>query len=221
MKEHPILFSAPMVKAILNGRKMQTRRVVKHEWGYMFEVGSKKPLRRLSGRDDFVTRSQPYENLVGEPVWFYSWGNARWLRCPYGDVGDQLWVREAGAFDCRNAPIYRADGEQGGWKWAPSIHMPRWASRITLEITGVRVERLNTACEHDAECEGVEESETIFNADGHTPQWRDYLRDDHSTVCSAIDSFKSLWESINGKDSWAYNPWVWVIEFKRVEGSHA
>jgi len=187
MKERPILFSGPMVRAILEGRKTQTRRVVKPQPG-------------CDPRDD--------EHLdMG--------------RCPYGQPGDRLWVREAWHTDERDleyarakhedamsdSPIYyRADPENdnAGCTWRPSIHMPRWASRITLEITRVRVERLQEISEKDAIAEGADP----------------YLHPVHPgrEGLRHVDGFRSLWESINGPGSWDANPWVWVIEFKRVEG---
>ncbi len=141
----------------------------------------------------------------------YPDGDRDFVQCPFGTVGDRLWVREAWQAvdaDCRvvsgrleqnqypNA-FYKADGPNP-CKWRPSIHMPRWASRITLEITGVRVERLNDISEADAiaegcQCAGFPASLTNRGA------------------------FAKLWQSINGDDSWAANPWVWVVEFRRVE----
>jgi hypothetical protein len=130
------------------------------------------------------------------------------FRCPFGAVGDQLWVRETFAGDYGCGFIYAADhpnsdirkgdlddGEQTLRRWTPSIHMPRDASRITLEIVGVRVERLNDISEADAMAEGVTK--------GPLDPWQ-------STA------FMRLWESINGPESWAANPWVWVLEFKKV-----
>lgn len=98
-------------------------------------------------------------------------------------------------------------------KWRPSIHMPRWASRILLEITAVRVERLKDISEADAKAEGVE------LADGFQELWKGYAKNHHDLMHSAAQSFASLWCSINGDGSWDANPWVWVIEFKRVEGA--
>ena len=142
-------------------------------------------------------------------------------KCPYGTIGDRLWVREA--FACRFGIIpdryiekyfYRADGEhEGKLKWKPSIHMPRSASRITLEITKIRVERLNEISEDDAKNEGV-----LYYGD-ESGDYKNYEYDDKEGddwgVKTAKESFQTLWESINGKGSWEANPWVWVIEFKR------
>jgi len=195
-KERPILFSGPMVRAILDGRKTQTRRVVKNQEWY---------------------------NLKGE----YGDRLRSVDRCPYGTAGERLWVRETWTPD--HAPFYphfpvayRADAgfdyernergetyspEQKAWfpyRWRPSIHMPRIASRITLEITGVRVERLQDISESDAIAEGVSNDMPIaWQTGDDTPR----------------GMFGELWESINGPDSWAANPWVWVIEFRKLEAA--
>jgi hypothetical protein len=190
IKERPILFSGPMVRAILDGRKTQTRRIVKGK-----------------GTWDVVTeeRGAPWpgaENDLGD------WQD---FECPYGDVGDRLWVREAWAQVVVGNQIdylYRADTHtglekrDGDQKWKPSIHMPRVACRLMLEITGVRVERLNEISQQDAVCEGAWENndENPSNAHG----------------ISAVRQFEALWESINGLGSWSANPWVWVVKFKRV-----
>lgn len=222
MAERPILFSAPMVRAILDGSKTQTRRVWKMPKGMEWYVSG--PLRGEETGDIC--------DIGGK-----GWWSVDEVACPYGDVGDRLWVREtwqgpilddeqlaefsgdgADAFKKPEFCVYRAtdlldaidsDGKELGWR--PSIHMPRWASRITLEITGVRVERLNEISNVDAIAEGIEQVESPHE---NTLLWRDYERGHYGTV-SPIASFSSLWESINGTGSWAANPWVWVIEFKK------
>jgi hypothetical protein len=196
MKERPILFSAPMVRALLDGRKTQTRRIAK--------PGTVVPIP---------------PGLIGEVV----------LPCPYGQPGDRLWVRETHAFiwpedyppeRLQDHEIqYRADTDgkcfAGEWpeeerdneerpKWKPSIFMPRWASRILLEITDVRVERLQDISEEDARAEGVEISD----------EWTG-CADDLSG--SHVKSYQFLWESINGTGSWDANPFVWVISFRGIE----
>lgn len=192
MKERPIIFSAPMVRAILSGAKTQTRRVMKVRCHSICE------------NDD--GKLWPWSEDVELTEDF-------WHPCPFGQPGDRLWVRETwgalphmlGGFQ-RESLRYRADGEyqneHGAWRWRPSIHMPRWASRITLEITGVRVERLQDISEADAKAEGVS------MPDG-TPAPPDFW--------SYQQEFRHLWEQINGPGSWDANPWVWVIEFKRLE----
>ena len=192
MKERPILFSAQMVRAILDGRKTQTRRIVNkpipvgHKFhGWIIESTDKK-------RDGCAAWS------IGDDALAYDLIVAK---CKYGKPGDRLWVRETFLQDT-NGFIYRADGDfegnagiLGGWK--PSIHMPRSASRILLEITGVRVERLRDISEEDAKSEGAHAINFGYGD------------------CYAL-GFKQIWESINGHGSWDLNPWVWVIDFKRI-----
>ena len=195
MKERPILFSGAMVRALLADAKTQTRRVVKMESHQQIE-------QRDDGRD-----------------WPWMYDGERdadyWMACPYGQPGDRLWVRETHApqADCWGswerwtrgeggpAPIirYAADAEKAPFieRWRPSIHMPRWASRITLEITGVRVERLQDISEADAIAEGV------------------YT----DPACPAYDAYAQLWDEINGLGSWEANPWVWVVGFHRINGA--
>ena len=198
MKERPILFSAQMVRAILEGRKTQTRRVMKPQP----EMVSDHAVVPWDG-DPATLQRLLFEN--GVP-------------CPYGQRGDLLWVREAHAYSRlfdwmapREVPpfqlvSYRASMTDQQWhdlhaKTRVSIHMPRWASRITLRINSVRVERLNQISEEDAEREGAK---------------RKSIDDSVYVLCSYKHAFKTLWESINGPGSWAANPWVWVIEFDRV-----
>lgn len=239
MKEIPILFSGPMVKAILEGRKTQTRRVVKPSW--------------IAAAD-----------AAGE-----SWGpegdQNYWAGvCPYGQPGDRLWVRETWGLCSAHDPTDWCGGSIRGvseselreqflveyrqnWithpdsaYWRPSIFMPRWASRITLEITGVRVERLNEISEADAIAEGIDPLFTEEKINERPDlaecrcQWLNYLWHGHfgkhgmgntksdrwahqfSSYTNAVGSYSSLWESINGPGSWDANPFVWVIEFRRV-----
>lgn len=180
MRERPILFSGPMVRAIIEGRKTVTRRVVKP--------------RDLAWMDEHQGLREPC--------------NA--IRCPYGQTGDRLWVRETFAVygnEKMAAIHYRADRPhhvgQKGMGYKPSFHMPRWASRILLEITAVRVERLQDISQEQAMAEGVLSCESALDPDGNG--------------YSPYELFSALWVSINGHDSWHANPWVWVVEFKRVE----
>ena len=175
MKERPILFKPELVRAILDGRKTQTRRVVK-------------------------IRSDARRHVVG-PTWILS-------ECPYGVVGDRLWVRERWAISGKK---FRADGSDDvkyksswagdppGGRWRPSIHMPRAACRLFLEITEVRVQKLHDIMllEEDAVAEGC-------HADPR------FIQD------TARDKFKQLWININGLDSWMDNPWVWALTFKML-----
>ena len=207
MKERPILFSAPMVRAILDGRKTMTRRVIK-----------KQPL-------DILPMNVPNQWCALDE-WGEDGNKGSIRACRFGVPGDQLWVRETfGIFDRagnERAIAYKADGDDGPatWvevpkdkyfkddyfpadeRWRPSIHMPRWASRITLEITEVRVERLQEISVEDCQREGISDSAMGGKVqEGYVPQ----------------TAFSDLWDSINGKRApWASNPWVWALTFKRV-----
>lgn len=211
MNSKPILFSAPMVRALLEGRKTQTRRVVKNPFPYSQCVGIKQH------GDEWLQILTDGEGQA------FTLGNInKRLSCPYGKPGDLLWVRETFLYrNNRQNIICSADYSTlnsagvgalyGGWK--PSIHMPRWASRLTLEITGIRVERLQDISEEDAIAEGIEPKKLRhFNGEGFDG-WNCYTVAD-SGYENPIHSYESLWKSINGRDSWAANPWVWVIEFK-------
>lgn len=195
MKERPVIFNGEMVRAIVDGRKTQTRRIAK---------------------------ADNSNHLLG---------------CPFGQIGDRLWVRETFAIlgnedgcpidwdgnlikgdEKHAARIYKAScwqepGNYGLWSipnrdtqyegaWRPSIHMPRWASRISLEITAVRVERLNDISHEDAKAEGC-----CYGRGGGIPDF----------AVTPADHFPTLWASIYGEESWNANPWVWVIEFRRLE----
>lgn len=220
MKERPILMSAPMVRAILAGRKTQTRRPLKQQpparkgiWSYV--ACSTEP----KWRDTFCyawpdANGKTYSIRGRESCLHFS---------PPCLPGDRLWVRETWAwYGCeylRDEVVYRADGVDLPAEfehWRPSIHMPRWASRIALEITGVRVERLNEISEADAIAEGIEQTDPFFGC----PCWRDYMEADpeaSSFPDDPVGSYASLWEALHGSDSWEQNPWVWVIEFRKVE----
>lgn len=211
MKERPILFSAPMVRAILSGAKTQTRRVVKPQ---PFTA----PLKE---GECYVTAHEWRSNIL------------RYGKLPYGQPGDRLWVRETWGSPLRSCkpseipvgdPIlyradYPADGRSGSKLW-PSIFMLRWMSRITLEIVSVRVERLQNISEADAKAEGL-----LPCSNDDYSGWG--LPNGEMTLCPR-HAFESLWDSINGKQrpgrpdiSWSANPWVWVVEFRRLEGGDA
>ena len=212
MKGHPILFSAPMVRALLAGMKTQTRRVFKQAKGLSLSV--------------CIPDETPG---VAELSWLYGDGpgydvheSIKRVPCPYGQPGDRLWVREAWAaphqYDGhRPADIpaltrwhYAATENLGGLRGRPSIHMPRAASRITLEVTGVRVERLQDISEADALAEGV--------AIPPTPaEYRDACGElVLPSRRTAREAYRVLWEQINGPESWVANPWVWAVSFRRV-----
>ncbi|EBN8270436.1 hypothetical protein ACLH7T_001756 [Salmonella enterica] len=206
MKERGMIFNAEMVRAILDGKKTQTRRPIKWKQTRFTEIAE---------RDDGSLWPWAEDCERGGDIWF---------ACPYGEIGDRIWVRETFRVHSRatdvatlvyrasvrnswteqthRVPIAVCDKQATPEKWTPSIHMPRWASRITLEITDVRVERLNDIRECDAKAEGGQTECTLIG-DKYYP------------------GFRSLWKSIYGEESWAANPWVWVIEFKRVEGGAA
>ena len=190
MKERPILFSAPMVQAILEGRKTQTRRVAK---GTRAEGVS-----RCHWSGTGWAHLAAHGGCTCQPV-----------ACPYGKPGDRLWVREAWAVQHEYdafAPSeigssarwhYAATEDLGGLRKRPSIFLPRRGSRITLEITDVRVERLQQISDADALAEGCS---TVDMRSGD----------------SLASVYARLWQSIHGPDSWNANPWVWVMEFRRV-----
>jgi hypothetical protein len=199
MKERPILFSGSMVRAILKGRKTQTRRIVKPQ-PERLGVGwkwRKNANNAVSGGDET--------------------GNALkgWMpsMSPYGKPGDRLWVRETFLVqpflwtDSHGPqPVHyaattnRAEAEDYTAK--PSIHMPRWASRLTLEITDVRVERLQDISHEDALAEGVDD--------------RDRMPYGLPVLSFAVANYHKLWDKINGPGAWDANPWVWVVEFRRA-----
>lgn len=213
-KARPILFNTEMVQALLDGRKTMTRRVIKKLPNHWKESGV-----NMYGEFLFYPDNE-FELENFEPT----------FKCPYGEIGDLLYVRETylprrdltetdtdsrkrrycyykattpgAAFDKNHFHDYSN-------RWKPSVHMPRWASRLTLEITNVKVERLLDITEEDARLEGVKQ---LTNE----PTYKNYIKED--TPCgTAKGSFKSLWQSINGKEGLESNPWVWVVEFKVIK----
>lgn len=213
-----MIFNGEMVRAILDGRKTQTRRPANPSTANLLDLQGQYPHKKYN------------------------------ISCPFGAVGNRIWVRETWgvvsheldedgriqpwspdrpATDIHEMPfgngyysghaIYAADGdftwgnddgyEDGRSCWKPSIHMPRAACRILLEVTGVRVERLNSISQEDAQAEGMELT-------GWRPTYSD--PDSGGEVWTPYDNFAQLWESIYGEESWKANPWVWVIEFKVV-----
>ncbi|GKP91698.1 hypothetical protein [Klebsiella quasipneumoniae] len=241
MTERGMIFNAEMVRALLSGRKTQTRRIMKvqpesNQLGLLLITDSTK-------HSDIGKYHWAEPNATGNHV------RSKLFSCPFGAVGGRIWVRETWAIlgnedgccidweeklckaDERSAArIYRASCEQrpgnyglwsipddADWKphtkdyqyegaWRPSIHMPRWACRILLEITNVRVERLNSISDADAKAEGC-----CYGRGGGIPDF----------AVNPADHFPTLWASIYGEESWKANPWVWVIEFKRVGGGAA
>ena len=204
MKERPILFSAPMVRALLAGTKTQTRRAAKVE--STLGIDSILAPRRAGGHAaTYLLPEQAAEAAVC---------------CPYGQPGDRLWVREAWAetrlFQASGTGmvVYREGDNRTdyGGPWKPSIHMRRRDSRILLEITGVRLERLQDISEADARAEG-------FECMARDPEcgYRNYLdKTSQDWTLSPRESFQSLWELINGPASWSANPWVWPLDLRRL-----
>jgi len=200
VKERPILFAGAMVRALLDGSKTQTRRVVKLP--HANPLGQWEPAT-FGGEDGGRTASGTTIPAQGG-IWHTRTGDS--LTCPYGQPGDRLWVRETWAphpdfTAASHYAVYRADPEceYDVDRWRPSIHMPRWASRILLEIVSVRVERLQDISVEEIEAEGVVTSDADIMQHGCRARVLDWIR---------------LWESTGG--SWDANPWVWVVEFKRV-----
>ena len=225
MIERPALFSSPMVRSLLADTKTQTRRIVKYPHAAEVDVWADE------GNGRWGMGVQEAGVVARMDAMF----------CPYGQPGDRLWVRETWGlhahFDYtswnresirgRTADdlalswelAYAADATSVYDFWRPSIHMPRWASRIDLEVTGVRVERLISISEADAVAEGAERvrgRDVPAAMGGGVETWRDYL-DAEGWVTNPVSSYRTLWESINGPGSWAANPWVWVISFRRVK----
>lgn len=189
MEERPILFSTPMVQAILVGRKSQTRRIVK----FSDDFDGKK-----------VFDNSPFGlkySKSDDTLWRFP--------CKHGQIGDILWVRETYQKIEGDRFIYKADPIIWGGKWKPSIFMPKAASRIKLEIINIRVERVQDISEKDAINEGAELKERTYGSSFTCDSCKTF----HGTAKLA---YQFLWESINGKDSWSKNPWVWVIEFKKL-----
>lgn len=240
MKEHPILFSSEMVRAILEGRKTMTRRVCK----YLHPEYPDNVMNHIIGVEEGYLRYTSQTDVDDYTIIKH--------KCPYGKVGDRLWVRETHNFFDGGTGIfirYLADGEtrhvqdNSNWlrnedfgKIKPSIFMPRWASRITLEITDIRVERLQEITEEDVIREGTRNTDDY---EDHIADDRDfrlcpdcggsllhgalgeslgYMEVDCTTCNTFRKRFHILWNVINcKKHPWESNPWVWVIEFKRIK----
>jgi len=236
VKERGMIFNAEMVRAILDGRKTQTRRIMK-----------------VQPENSELGLSRIIDSSVAKEVGMYFWCQAdacgvkrrsKPFPCPFGAVGERIWVRETWAEAGASAPdlkLYRANYPEhvpshyenvppvDEIRWTPSIHMPRWASRITLEITGVRVERLDEISEEDAIAEGMQgvicpccKDDPDYSTTQYDPQT---LAAVDEIPCRACDSNKSkfftLWDSIYGESEHCMGNWVWVISFKRVEGGAA
>ena len=212
MRERPILFSGPMVRAILAGTKTQTRRVA-------------KPVRHPDLGNVYTPGALALER---EPQHVID------RTCPYGQPGDRLWVRATwNRFEPWSGTHYAANYDGFGIgpdddpdhipdhkvRWRPSIHMPRAACRLVLEVTGVRVERLQDMTLDDLCEEGI--SELLEDPD--SVPGRAFSRAEHAAIGGVpmqhipeMYGFAALWDSLNGSSSWSANPWVWVVEFRRA-----
>jgi hypothetical protein len=229
----PILFSAPMIRALLDGRKTQTRRILKqaHDTAGKDTAWAVCPAKESGWIAWFGQPRKAVEQFTKE-----AYGHG--FPCPYGHPGDLLWVRESFGYYCSfmgdvlpNAPIlYRADQDSCGQypvvlpgekditlvndrePWKPSIHMPRLVSRLTLEITDVRVERLQDISEADAMAEGID----IPLPDKYGCPYRSPKHSDgkHRIGDNAYTMYRDLWNDIHGKDAWQQNPWIWALTFK-------
>jgi len=191
MKQRPILFSTEMVQAILDGRKTMTRRIIK----------------------------KPFSNWITDQNIKSGWGEGLPEQCPYGQPGDILWVREKfrPLYNCETGEFVRMDfyadmpakfHQQYPHTYKPSIHMPKAAARIWLQVEAVRVERLQDITYNDALAEGIQidfvERSLVSNRN---------LTNNQSLI-GPVGDFQTLWQSINGPESWEQNPWVWVVSFK-------
>ena len=216
MKERPILFSSEMVRAILKG-KDQTRRPINKLKGYRYITEFKK------------SETPGYDFTFRRPdmVWCDYRRQELLDLCPYGKPGDRLYVRETFT-EKEGQKIYKADGSNKDlgvwWGWTPSIHMPRGASRLTLEITELRAEPLQDISEEDAIAEGIDELICPqcgcgdYLSHGATIKTRCSSQGCGLDYLSAVEGYRNLWESLNGnKHPWAANDWVFVLGLKRVE----
>jgi hypothetical protein len=196
--ERPIIFGGPEVRAILDGRKTQTRRAVTHRHADLdicYRMGDGRLVHPMMGV----------------------------VSCPYGVPGDRLWVRETFRQSHGSMSVhYAADADEvSGGPWRPSIYMPRWASRLTLEITDVRVQRLQEISEEDARAEGVCDFANgcclACNSRGHNVTYPSGCPNCAATGHDHSSKFRNLWDSANGKRApWSSNPWGWALTFRRI-----
>ncbi|MCP6007134.1 hypothetical protein NL357_19095 [Klebsiella pneumoniae] len=241
MTERGMIFNGEMVRAILDGRKTQTRREVKlnldisclattYDWATSLAANHYQGLTE----EQIQQKTESLRGVI-HPVILDN-GQMVSIICPHGKPRDRIWVRETFCpvddtqyggekwVDYRATPKFEAS-HPAGWdcapndaealKWRPSIHMPRWASRILLEITDVRVERLNAISEKDATAEGVQPAGSLL------PDYPGTFLTPKGDFATAKVAFQRLWESIYGDEGWKANPWVWVISFERIEGGAA
>ena len=235
MTERGMIFNAEMVQAILDGRKTQTRRPIKWKQTRFTEIGEREDGSKWPWSEDAEHACDFWHpcpfGAVCDRIWVReTWSDVNLDGAPavayraddevYDLMENESLLDEDGAFNYQDTRVSKyqfaawhsdlISGIEGNWR--PSIHMPRWASRILLEITGVRVERLNAISQEDAQAEGMDLT-------GWRPTYSD--PDSGGEVLTPYDNFAQLWESIYGEESWKANGWVWVISFKRVEGGAA
>lgn len=217
MKERPILMHARSINGILEGRKMQTRRIIKIPQVYLSSYGASIVKMSMVDGEALIEGWPKQEREMG------NFGRCQRIKCPYGQPGDRLWVRETWrpkpwAKDRHSHPevAYRADDKSGSLNqnleilkkllpgWKPSIHMPRWASRLNLEVLSIDVQRVQDISEADAKAEGCQIPE-VMHADEPIESY------DYRTY------FRALWDDTNGAGAWERNDWCWVVDFKRIE----
>lgn len=208
VKERPILFSGPEVRATLEGRKDQTRRIVKPR-------PDADGLVKMNGK-----------------LWWED-TSGRVYRCPFGVRGDRLWVKEAWGYDwfdegqmrAHKTVVYRADDgaqpkdQRGLAPWHPSSHMPYWASRITLEVTQVRVQRAQEISEEDAMAEGISALHCPLGTPSGPNKFTASIAGASLNAPTAREVFGTLWDSIHGPGAWERNDWVWAISYRRLVGA--
>ena len=214
IKETPIIFSTPMVQAILEGKKTMTRRIVSE----LFETPFSEPC------GDFLVIENKWLAVDFIDALTRDYDKHVRIKCPYGKPGDLLWVRETWGiyrshpegkdnivFKSELHSVYYPNDSESNGSWKPSIHLKKIHARLWLQIENIRVERLRDISEADAKAEGI----MRYAGDNYYFYPCKDLRDD-TYVDRAVTSFYSLWKVINGQESWDANPWVWVIEFKEL-----
>lgn len=219
MKERPIIFSQDMLKAILEGRKTMTRRIWKNPWLHLdampCDFDEEEALLEVEFLKNGVAAKtgKIYDHCMGE---------RRWMDCQFGKPGDRLWIRETWSHGCMGSILMKSNYTQeelnsaaaGVFEWKSPRFMPKVPNRKILEIVKIRFERVGDISANDAIAEGielVEKGETPFKLNWY----KDYLEID-DLFSSPVDSFMSLWIKINGEPAWKNNPFVWVIEFKKL-----
>lgn len=224
MKERPILMHARSIDGIQKDRKTQTRRIIRIPQVYLSGYGAE--LVKISeDRQGFLMEGWPKQDRE-----FGNFGRCQRIKCPYGAVGDRLWIRERFLYrNNRQSVVFYAGMDPveaagfgamyGGWK--PSIHMPRWASRLTMENTRIRAERVQDISEEDAKAEGIRKEDLPPDPDGfHPPGSYGFVGNNNplgKIWPTAKEAFAELWDDTNGAGAWKRNDWCWVVDFKRIQ----